>query len=68
MAVIVELLVFWAAMLAAYLLMKRAGCFSQPVLYPDFDHPFRYWWAQRLGRQLLPPTLPDHRQQKTRRA
>ena len=68
MAVIVELLVFWAAMLAAYLLMKRAGCFSQPVLYPDLDHPFRYWWAQRLGRPLLPPALPDHRQQKTRRA
>ncbi len=45
-----EPLVFWVAMLAAYLLMKRAGCFSQPVLYPDFDHPFRYWWAQRLGR------------------
>jgi len=55
-------------MVAAYLLMKRAGCFSQPVLYPDFDHPFRYWWAHRLGRPLPPPTLPDHRQQKTRRA
>ncbi|SOZ01891.1 hypothetical protein [Cupriavidus taiwanensis] len=59
-AVIVELLVFWAAMLAAYLLMKRAGCFSQPVLYPDLEHPFRYWWAQRLGRQPapLPPSAP----------
>ncbi|WP_116294657.1 hypothetical protein [Cupriavidus taiwanensis] len=75
-AVIVELLAFWAAMLAAYLLMKRAGCFSQPVLYPDLDHPFRYWWAQRLGRQpaalplppCTPPSSQDRRQQKTRRA
>ncbi|WP_432259586.1 hypothetical protein [Cupriavidus sp. TMH.W2] len=63
-----ELLVFWAAMLAAYLLMKRAGCFSQPVLYPDPDHPFRYWWAQRLSRPPLPPIAPDHGQQKARRA
>ncbi|AVK72189.1 hypothetical protein BJN34_0065 [Cupriavidus necator] len=68
MVVIVELLVFWAAMLAAYLLMKHAGCFSQPVLYPDLDHPFRYWWAQRLGSRPLPPVLPDQGQQKTRRA
>ncbi|MBP0622103.1 hypothetical protein [Cupriavidus consociatus] len=45
-----ELLVFWATLLVAFLLMKHAGCFSQPVLYPDFDHPFRYWWARRLGR------------------
>ncbi|WP_354682808.1 hypothetical protein [Cupriavidus necator] len=69
-AVIVQLLVFWAAMLAAYLLMKHAGCFSQPVLYPDFDHPFRYWWARRLGHQLLPPPPlpPDEGRQKTRRA
>ncbi|MDQ0142413.1 hypothetical protein [Cupriavidus necator] len=71
---IVELLAFWAAMLAAYLLMKRAGCFSQPVLYPDLEHPFRYWWAQRLGRQpaALPPPPPppaqERGQQKTRRA
>ncbi|SOZ37393.1 hypothetical protein [Cupriavidus neocaledonicus] len=77
-AVIVELLAFWAAMLAAYLLMKRAGCFSQPVLYPDLEHPFRYWWAQRLGRQpvalppsvppSVPPSSPERAQQKTRRA
>ncbi|MBP0629340.1 MULTISPECIES: hypothetical protein [unclassified Cupriavidus] len=44
-----DLFAFWATMLVAYLLMKHAGCFSQPVLYPDFDHPFRYWWARRLG-------------------
>ena len=72
-AVIVELLAFWAAMLAAYLLMKRAGCFSQPVLYPDPEHPFRYWWAHRLGRQPValppaPPPPPERAQQKTRRA
>ncbi|MEC3765080.1 MULTISPECIES: hypothetical protein [Cupriavidus] len=74
-AVIVELLAFWAAMLAAYLLMKRAGCFSQPVLYPDLEHPLRYWWAQRLGRQPAPlpppdppPSSPERAQQKTRRA
>jgi hypothetical protein len=66
--VIVELLVFWAAMLAAYLLMKHAGCFSQPVLYPDLDHPFRYWWAQRLARQPSPAISLEHGQQKTRRA
>ena len=70
-AVIVELLVFWATLLAAYLLMKRAGCFSQPVLYPDFDHPFRYWWARRLI-PVPPPSAPslanDNEQQKTRRA
>ncbi len=70
MAVIVELLVFWATLLAAYLLMKRAGCFSQPVLYPDFDHPFRYWWARRLVP--VPPSAPslakNDGQQKTRRA
>ncbi|AGW89303.1 hypothetical protein N234_04625 [Ralstonia pickettii DTP0602] len=66
MAVIVELLVFWAAILAAYLLMKHAGCFSQPVLYPDPEHPFRYWWARRVGRP--PPSLAEPRQQETRRA
>lgn len=43
-----DLLLYWGAMIAAHRLMDWTGCFDRPVLYPDLDHPFRYWWARRV--------------------
>lgn len=47
-----EVIVYAATILGAHRLMVRAGCFSQPVLYPDLDHPLRYWWARRVAQDL----------------
>jgi len=54
-AAMLKLLLYVATVLVAHHLMKQAGGFSQPVLYPDPDHPLRYWWARRIPQRRPRP-------------